>query len=256
MKEDIIITNIQRFSLSDGPGIRTTIFLKGCSLKCPWCANPENINFEIEEYNYENQKGKYGYIIEENELYNIIKKDIKYYENGGGVTFSGGEPLFQVKKMKNLLEKLKKEKINICFETSLFVPKKYLELAINYADEFIVDLKILDKDMCKDVLNGEIEQYYKNIKYIFENFKSEKIVFRIPITLEYVLNNNYVKLYLDFIKKYKPKKVEIFRLHHLGDKKHKTLNKEIFDFKYVPDEKIKEFKNELEKYTKVEILDF
>ena len=59
----VIISNIQRFSLHDGPGIRTTVFFKGCSLKCPWCSNPENINFNIEEY-YENDEKKYfGYEI-------------------------------------------------------------------------------------------------------------------------------------------------------------------------------------------------
>lgn len=46
----MIITNIQRFSLHDGPGIRTTVFLKGCSIRCPWCSNPENINHQIERY--------------------------------------------------------------------------------------------------------------------------------------------------------------------------------------------------------------
>ena len=56
----VIVTNIQRFCLHDGPGIRTTVFFKGCNLKCPWCSNPENLSFEIEEYNNDGIKGIYG----------------------------------------------------------------------------------------------------------------------------------------------------------------------------------------------------
>ena len=56
-ENNVIITNIQRFSLQDGPGIRTTVFFKGCNLRCPWCSNPENLSFEIEEYVNGNSKG-------------------------------------------------------------------------------------------------------------------------------------------------------------------------------------------------------
>ena len=56
----MIVTNIQRFSLHDGPGIRTTVFLKGCSLCCPWCSNPENISFEMESYVKNGKTGIYG----------------------------------------------------------------------------------------------------------------------------------------------------------------------------------------------------
>jgi pyruvate formate lyase activating enzyme len=218
MKEDIVVTNIQRFSLSDGPGIRTTVFFKGCSLRCPWCANPENINFEIEEYT-EKEKGIYGYKITEDEIYKIINKDINYYNGVGGVTFSGGEPLFQVIKIENLLKRLKKEKINICFETSLFVAKKYLELAIKYADEFIIDVKILNKEKCKKIINGDLEQYKDNIKLLFSKVNKKNITFRIPTSYEYVLDKKLVQLYVDFVKEYTPSKIEIFKLHHLGDKK-------------------------------------
>ena len=71
----VIISNIQRFSLHDGPGIRTTIFFKGCNLKCPWCSNPENIDFEIQEYEYQKEKGIYGYEIELEQLEKEILKD-------------------------------------------------------------------------------------------------------------------------------------------------------------------------------------
>ena len=121
------ITNIQHFSLDDGPGIRTTIFLKGCNLTCPWCCNPENINFEIENYIHNNQKESFGYDIPLEELEKeILKDEVFYSENDGGVTFSGGEPLLQIKELEPLLKSLRSKNINICFETALCVPSELL----------------------------------------------------------------------------------------------------------------------------------
>ena len=120
------VTDIQRFSLNDGEGIRTTVFLKGCSIKCPWCANPECISSKIQ--------GEFGYDISLDDLENEILKDEPYYETGGGVTFSGGEPLLQIRSLEPLLKSLKHKNINICFETALFVPQEYLNRANFYAD--------------------------------------------------------------------------------------------------------------------------
>ncbi len=255
MDNRVIVSNIQRFSLSDGDGIRTTVFLKGCSLRCPWCANPENINNYIEEYydSERNLKGKFGYEISLNDLYEEIIKDKIYYENGG-VTFSGGEPLLWIKEIEPLLIKLKKEKINICFETSLYIPDANLKLAIKYADFIITDLKILDEDLVRKVLKNDLNLYLKNSDYLFNNFDRNKIILRIPVSNEYVIND-YDK-YIKFIKKYKPSKVEIFKLHNLGEKKYKLLNKKVTKFEEVSDNKLNDFKNEIGKVCIVNILKF
>lgn len=68
------ITNIQRFSLHDGPGIRTTVFFKGCTLHCPWCSNPENICRDKEEYQKDGQRGIYGVPYSESMVYNEVIK--------------------------------------------------------------------------------------------------------------------------------------------------------------------------------------
>ena len=103
----MIVTNIQHFCLHDGDGIRTTVFLKGCSLRCPWCANPENINMNIEKYveklNNKEIEKNYGFNITIDELYSEIVKDKNFYSNGGGVTFSGGEPILQINELEDLL---------------------------------------------------------------------------------------------------------------------------------------------------------
>ena len=233
------ITDIQHFSLHDGPGIRTTVFLKGCSIKCPWCANPECISQKIQ--------GEFGYDISLDVLEKEILKDETYYKTGGGVTFSGGEPLLQIKYLEPLLKSLKLKNINICFETALFVPKEYLNIAKSYADEFLVDIKMLDHENTKNILKGDINQYLNNLK----SLDLEKTTFRIPVT-EYSLNDQ--ELILELINNFKPKKIEIFKLHNLAKRKYELLNKERYVQK-VSDEQILDFKNKLSSTAPTEIIE-
>lgn len=247
-------TNIQRFSLNDGPGIRTTVFLKGCNLRCPWCANPENIDYQLTPYINEKEKGVFGQDIEVLELYEKIIKDKPFYElNNGGVTFSGGEPLLQIKALEPLLQKLKKEKINMCIETALQVPSELVEIAVNYIDEFIVDIKILDEDECKIVLNGNIDLYKKNLEILIQNAQID--IFRIPLVKEYTLKEKNIESIVELLKKYKAKKVEIFKIHNLAESKYKSINKEMKQFSSIEDSKVEDVYNKIKKLNiEVEII--
>lgn len=227
------ITNIQHFSLHDGPGIRTTIFLKGCSINCPWCANPECISSEIE--------GEFGQDILLKELEEEILKDEPFYKTGGGVTFSGGEPLLQIKNLKPLLKSLKDKNINICFETSLFVPQEFLEIANKYVNEFIVDIKILKEKESKNILNGNINQYLNNLPLLDLN----KTTFRFPLN-EFTITDENINLISDLLKKFKAKKLEIFKIHNLARKKYEILNKEFY-YKEISNEQIQEVYKKLKK---------
>ncbi len=239
----VIVTNIQRFSLHDGPGIRTTVFFKGCNLRCPWCSNPENINFRIQEYTYENQKGIYGYEISLEDLEKEILKDKLYYENNGGVTFSGGEALLQFEKLEPLLKKIKNANINICVETALTVPKKFIDIAIKYVDEFIIDVKILDNEYISKI-NGDINLYLSNIEKIYN--KNSSIIFRIPLVEDYTTTDSNIEKIINFLKKYTPKKVEIFKIHRLGENKYKSLDLEMPIFKEISDDKVYKMKKKIE----------
>lgn len=137
----MIITNIQRFSLHDGPGIRTTVFLKGCSIRCPWCSNPENINHQIESYVKDGKEGFYGKEYSVDQVLKEVLKDKIFYEDNGGVTFSGGEALLYAKELLPLMQQIKQNNISIAVESSLFVPSSYLEMVIPFVDYFYVDLK-------------------------------------------------------------------------------------------------------------------
>lgn len=237
------ITNIQHFCLHDGPGIRTTIFLKGCNLTCPWCANPENMSYNIETYD---ENKTFGYDITLNELKNEILKDKTFYSlNNGGVTFSGGEPLLQIKKLEPLLKDLKKENINICFETALHVPKENIKIMLKYANELFVDIKILTPTECEKILNGNINLYLNNMDFLLKNNKN--VTFRIPLIEEYTIKKENIKLILDLLKKYPKQKVEIFKIHNLAEKKYSKLNKKIPKFKEISDDKINNIFNEINK---------
>ena len=231
------ITNIQHFSLQDGSGIRTTVFLKGCNLTCPWCCNPENIDFNIEEYVHNNKKDSFGYDMAIEDLEKEILKDEPFYNNGkGGVTFSGGEPLLQIESLNPLLESLKDRGINICFETSLSVPFSLLEMAIRYIDEIFIDIKILDKE-AKEVLNLDLDSYYDNLELISNsNLDNNKITFRIPLNNEYTLKEDNLELILKLIEKYPEFKVEIFKTHNLAQSKYESLNREFNSFSEIDDE--------------------
>lgn len=233
----VCVTNIQRFSLHDGPGIRTTIFFKGCSLHCPWCANPENISFDIEMYKDNNNVYTFGQLISLQDLFSEITKDKIYYINDGGVTFSGGEPLLIFDKLEPLLEKLKNNNINICTETSLFVPSKMITIAAKYLSYIIVDLKIFDSQKCKEILGGNLELYFRNLDYL-NDLGIDKTL-RIPLISPYVTNEDNLKLIIQKLKALNFSKIELIKGHNLAEEKYKKLEKQQYNVPELTEENIK-----------------
>lgn len=218
-----LITNIQRFCVHDGPGIRTTVFMKGCTIHCPWCANPENLKCYSEVYQENGREGVYGKYYTPEELVDELLKDKAYWMDGGGVTFSGGEALMHAPYLRKVFEILKNAGINIAIETALFVEQDKLKMLIEYIDYFFIDVKILDPDMCKKNLGGDINLFLTNLEYIYNNFQHSKIVFRIPCAEKYTMcNSNKIKL-IEFLNKYSDVAIELFNLHKLGESKYKSL---------------------------------
>lgn len=221
--EKIFVSNIQRFSLHDGPGIRTTVFLKGCSLHCPWCSNPENISAQENSSCLDNAISGKRMSIEE--IYDEVVKDKAYYENGGGVTFSGGESLLQIKALVPLLERLKAEGVHLCVETSLFVKRENIETALKYIDLFYVDIKILDKAKCTDILGGDIEEYLSNIRFLFK--QKVNVVLRIPMIGKHIATKDNLELIIDLLQEIRPMKIELLEAHNLGASKYKMIGKQV-----------------------------
>lgn len=240
----MIITNIQRFSLHDGPGIRTTVFLKGCSIRCPWCSNPENINHQIERYVKDGKEGFYGKEYSVEEVLKEVLKDKIFYEDNGGVTFSGGEALLYAKELLPLMEQIKQNNISIAVESSLFVPSSYLEMVIPFVEYFYVDLKVMDKERCSFLLKGNLELFKSNLSILA---KSKKFNVRIPVIYGYTDDENNIKCIIDVIREYRSsiEKVELIKGHNLGDNKYVTLGKEIPKKAEVSDLFLEEYKKKI-----------
>lgn len=244
MKKDILLTNIQRFSLHDGPGIRTTVFLKGCLLRCPWCSNPENIHGYQESYEKDGLKGVYGYYLNCFELYYEVMKDVVYYDPGG-VTFSGGEPLLQAEALQPLMKRLCQEKIHQSMETSLFAPLENITLTEEFIDIFYVDIKLLDKEKCKKLLQGDMAVYLKNVDWLISRGKN--IVFRIPVISPYTDTSENLNKVIRFLSYYKVEYVELICGHNLGSKKYESLGLRTPVIEETNDSFIAEYKEKIEK---------
>lgn len=239
----MIVTNIQRMCFHDGPGIRTTVFFKGCSISCPWCSNPENLSFLKEEYIDEKKRGVYGTEYTSNGLINELMKDRAFWGKQGGVTFSGGEALMQVDELKNVLIPLNEQGINTAVETSLFVPRCNLECVLPYIDYVIADVKILIPSVCKDILGGNIELYKDNLEYVHSCGKLKLL--RVPCNNEFTMMKDNRNEIAKLLSRYSDVPVEIFKIHNLGEKKYKTLGKEAVKWSEVNNKTMEEFIIEL-----------
>jgi pyruvate formate lyase activating enzyme len=145
------IFRIKRYALHDGPGIRTTVFLKGCPLACQWCHNPEGIDPLPRTMWRRTSSGAVdetvGSIIGVDALIKEIEKDVLFYdESGGGVTFSGGEPLAQPHFLQALLASCNHREIHAALDTSGFAPTAVVDRILPRLQLVLFDLKIMDAD--------------------------------------------------------------------------------------------------------------
>ncbi len=168
-----IIFDIKKYAIHDGPGIRTTIFFKGCSMVCQWCHNPESKNFGIEDFVVKDRVKKstkhkmVGYEISVDDVMKIVEKDRVFYdESNGGVTFSGGEPLLQINFLLELLKRCKKSNIHTVVDTSGAASWKDFEKIRNYVDLFLYDLKLIDDDLHQKYTGVSNKRAHKNIMKI------------------------------------------------------------------------------------------
>ena len=173
------VFNIQKFCTSDGPGIRTTVFLKGCPLRCEWCHNPESHFFECETAVVGGVSETYGKYMTVDEVMNEVLQDEMFYRNsGGGLTLSGGEPLSQFGFSLELLKAAKEKGLHTCIETSGFTKEDILKIA-KYVDIFLFDWKITDSELHKKYIGFDNLRILENLKIL--DASGSKIILRCPI---------------------------------------------------------------------------
>lgn len=236
LKETGVIFDIKHFAVHDGPGIRTTVFFKGCPLSCWWCHNPESINSEPEKIiavitsftGIGKKCGKdiVGREVTVTEIMQEIMKDVIFYdESGGGVTLSGGEALIQPDFLLSLLMKCKENNIHTCLDTSGYAPKQTFSKILNYVDLFLYDLKLINDDAHKKFTGVSNESIIQNLNYLCESNK--QIIIRIPIIpnitdtdvnisqiAEHIANLDYIQ------------RVDILPYNQMGEDKYMRMEKQ------------------------------
>ncbi|MBJ8349311.1 glycyl-radical enzyme activating protein [Streptococcus zalophi] len=226
MTESGIIFNIQHFSLHDGPGIRTTVFLKGCPLRCPWCSNPESqrktpetiLNATTKLPEIIGEKKSVSDIIDE-----VLKDKDFYEESGGGLTLSGGEIFAQFQFAKAILKAAKEKGIHTAIETTAFAKHENFVDLIQYVDFIYTDLKHYDS--LKHALTTGVKNniIIKNITYAFQNNK--QIVLRIPVIPNFNDSLEDAKAFSELFQKLHINEVQLLPFHQFGEKKYELLGR-------------------------------
>ena len=202
------VDSIETFGLVDGPGIRTVVFLSGCKLRCKYCHNPEMW-----------VKGKENYTVKE--LADRILKNKNYLIHGGGVTFSGGEPLLQSKSIIAIAKILKEENIHIALDTAGVGNGNYEEV-LKYIDLVLLDIKHTEKEGYISLTTRPIDE---SLKFIEALNKSGKEVWIRQVIVPGIMDNNkYIKELVQVVKKIKNvKRIDFLPYHKLGSEKYLKL---------------------------------
>ncbi len=186
-----IIFDVKRFAVHDGPGIRTTVFFKGCPLECQWCHNPESRLPQPERLRLNGyhrcarwlrteEPDVVGKEVTVEDCVREIEKDVVFYDqSGGGVTFSGGEPLMQPEFLRALLRECKEKRIPTAVDTSGHAKWTAIEPLLEYADLFLYDLKLAHEVEHRSWTGVPARVIHQNLRHLHEAGAS--IVIRVPL---------------------------------------------------------------------------
>lgn len=204
------IHSIESMGMVDGPGIRVVVFMQGCSLRCKYCHNPDTWNYND------------GEEMTPEQLVKKLKRYRPYFEtSGGGVTFSGGDPLRQPDFLIEVLKLCKKEGIHTCLDTSGYGVGKYDEI-LKYTDLVLFDIKDITKEGYKNVTLMDNDESLKFLEAMQRN--EIKMWVRhvvVPGLTDGEEHIRELKKYISGIKNVE--KVELLPYHLLGVNKYESL---------------------------------
>ncbi len=265
-----LMFNIQRYSIQDGPGIRTTISLKGCPLKCKWCSNPESQNpypeimvrkarcngcgkcldvcacgaitlnedtVQIDRSRCDlcmkcadvcptetiESTGKYMSLKEAME--EVGKDELFYRNSGGGVTLSGGEPLYQPEFTLSLLKECKERALSTALDISGYVSWRVLDRVLKYTDLVLFDIKHLEPAIHRKGTGRGNQLILENLKKIVDAGQ-RRVWLRIPIIPNYNDSEQYIEKLAEAVTKMPVEKISLLSYHEWGKPKYESLGRD------------------------------
>lgn len=220
------IFDIQRYSIHDGPGIRTIVFLKGCPLRCRWCANPESQEYKIQTMMVQGSPKTIGRDVTVEEVMKIVEKDRPYYNrSGGGMTLSGGESLMQPEFARNLLRAAKESGINTAMESTAHADYGIIESFLPYLDTYLLDIKHMDPEKHEKFTGRSNILILENVKKIVESGMVD-VVARVPVIPGFNDTKGEIEAISKFTASLKHvKKLHLLPYHRLGQDKYEGLGR-------------------------------
>lgn len=258
------IFDIKRFAVHDGPGIRTTVFFKGCPLKCWWCHNPEGTSIKpdlmffefkcmgcktcanvcpLNAITFENNTqiidrticdycGKCSNIcptealklvgreITADELIHEVEKDILLYDNsGGGVTFSGGDPLFQHQFLKEVLKECKRRDLHTVLDTSGYATEEAFNSVVDYVDLFLYDLKLFDDEEHRKYTGVSNRPIKDNLQRLVSIGRGKDVILRFPIIPGITDTQKNIRDLVEFVSSLKGiNEIDLLPFHDVSEK--------------------------------------
>ncbi|MBE5742913.1 MAG: glycyl-radical enzyme activating protein [Clostridiales bacterium] len=220
------IFDIQRFSVHDGPGIRTIVFLKGCPLRCKWCCNPESQNRGIEEMTMNGKTKTVGRDVTAGEVIKEVERDYIYYKrSGGGLTLSGGESLMQPEFAEALLALAHQKGINTAMESTAFADFSVIEKILPHLDLYLMDIKHMNSDKHKAFTGQANDKILANAQRIARS--PVKLIIRTPVVPTF----NDTEAEIEAIAKFAGslpgvEEMHLLPYHRIGSDKYKGLGRE------------------------------
>lgn len=228
-----VIFSVKRYAIHDGPGIRVTFFMKGCPLSCWWCHNPEGISPEsltIEQVDRIGEKEFrkneiVGRLYETKDILTILEKERVFIDqSGGGVTFSGGEPMMQFEFLLEALQACKANGYNTSIDTSGFSTQDRFEKIIPFADLFLFDIKHLDNLKHMEYTGVPNDVILSNFRLIVES--GSEIIVRIPVVPGFNDDDDHMarlKHYILSGRNENLKMISLLPYHKIGSSKYKRF---------------------------------
>ena len=260
-----MVFDIAHSSFVDGPGLRTTVFFKGCNLRCDWCHNPESQNHAPCKMFYADKCigcgacksvcpspkkcllcGRCGDVCPTGavsvcgkrrsvrDILSEVLRDRDFYGLDGGVTFSGGECMLQIDFLETLLKACKERELHTCVDTAGNVPFALFERVLPFTDLFLYDIKAVSPEKHLAWTGADNAQLLSNFKRLYA--LEVKILVRVPVIPERNGDMEEMRKIAEFLAGYPEVPVELLAYHRLGESKYAGLGLSAYGHNFtVPD---------------------